>query len=77
MLIEKIHRKPNCDQIRKLFGEHGIQFNPFHFKQIFIECLLGRMKLTASVIELLQTNILIYTVEPHVQVCMLVLKTHC
>lgn len=35
--------------IRKLLGEHGIQFDPIHCKQIFIECLLGRMKSTADV----------------------------
>lgn len=35
--------------IRKLLGEHGIKFNPIHCKQIFIECLLGRMKSTADV----------------------------
>lgn len=36
--------------IRKLPGEHGIQFNPIHCKQIFIECLLGKMKSTADVV---------------------------
>ena len=53
MLRKEIHRKSNCDQIRKLLGEHGIQFNLIHFKQIFTECLLGRMRLTAGVIKLL------------------------
>lgn len=48
---QNIHRKPDCDQ--KVACKHGIQFNPIHFKQIFIDRLLGRMKLTAGAIELL------------------------